>query len=642
MAITIPTPQTQGAAALGGMTAIAADTPMQNLQMPDMGSTGRSLEKLGGAMATYAAHVKRIDDERRLLEFQVAWGEFERQALYDPDTGLMGLEGRDAFGSVESIRTRADEFMLSWQEEAGRLSGTARLAIDQYGVRSVESLLTRAAAREFQERERYNASLRAASTAAAQDRAVRNYSNPEQFALDVALAEATARSEAEATVRSSANAFSTGQAISFADYGAQAGEQQVDDPLQFGGFEEANDQAAAVQAAHAELIDTEVHNSVSQIYVRAIEESVSAGGGQRRAGRSQELLAEALDNNYISHDSPIVTAVRFHTQDAAAHYLVTSAVGENPGNIAAQMRHIQTASHVQDAVREEAASRLNAQVRWENTVREQETAAINDDLTDRVLAGEAYGDLPRGELARLSAAQRTALQNIGAVTVDDPATADTAWRVAANPESLTQEYIASLSDRLTPATLVKLREIRAEYLRERRTGGTRSAGDTTSAITGAINNLGLDSDDPNTVLLRARAQDWARAHQDAGSEDIHHAVNDIYVGILRDADAIAPVERRLTDRSWTDYFPARVSANGVTFSWTGFPSTFQELVSSGDIIDAQLPELSGAIAEYNRVLVDNNVRAEPIDLDDVEAVRAFWLGWQATQARRAAQAEANQ
>ena len=79
MAITIPTPQTQGAAALGGMTAIAADTPMQNLSMPDMGSTGRSLEKLGGAMATYAAHVKRIDDERRLLEFQVAWGEFERE-----------------------------------------------------------------------------------------------------------------------------------------------------------------------------------------------------------------------------------------------------------------------------------------------------------------------------------------------------------------------------------------------------------------------------------------------------------------------------------------------------------------------------------------------------------------------------------
>ena len=459
MAITIPTPQTQGAAALGGMTAIAADTPMQNLSMPDMGSTGRSLEKLGGAMATYAAHVKRIDDERRLLEFQVAWGEFERQALYDPDTGLMGLEGRDAFGSVESIRTRADEFMLSWQEEAGRLSGTARLAIEQYGVRSVESLLTRAAAREFQERERYNASLRAASTAAAQDRAVRNYSNPEQFALDVALAEATARSEAEATVRSSANAFSTGQAISFADYGAQAGEQQVDDPLQFGGFEEANDQAAAVQAAHAELIDTEVRNSVSQIYVRAIEESIGQGGGarSRNAPRSRELLRQGIDGGYISPGSPLVGAVQYHTDAAAAEYLVEQAVELYPGDIGLQDEHINSrAEHIPSDVREDAMGLLDRRRRRADAAAAQDQDNRITEAVSLVRAGKA-DQLDQMWLAQLPENTRSMILDSASAAQSDQAVLADAYRMP--PERLTPAYVDSISGSITATDAATLRQM---------------------------------------------------------------------------------------------------------------------------------------------------------------------------------------
>lgn len=310
MAITVPTPAVQGPSQLGTVQSIAADTPFQNLQVPDLGFNARMLQRIGGDAVAFAEQLQDREDERLLLEMQAEYGNFERGLLYGdmsggaeqvtlvgggagdalPDAagtgGLLGSELEYAFGATERTQAALQEWFASQSERMQGLSGNGRLAAETFANSRYEALVDQVTRFEFQQREAYNARLRAQAVAAAAATYETAWVSPEVMAVEEARLAGAVATEASATASAAlAGGMSEDDLIS----GATTSMAVIED---------------AVDIATADAIETYRRNAI-QVAI--------AQGGTRAIARAREIYDESVEEGVIRlrENDPITRNVTF-------------------------------------------------------------------------------------------------------------------------------------------------------------------------------------------------------------------------------------------------------------------------------------------------------------------------------------------
>jgi hypothetical protein len=190
MTLRVPTPAIQGPQQLGGAQAQAADTPFQNLRLPDLAFNARLLSQIGGDAVRLGEYFQEQEDERLLLQLQAGLGEWERQTLYGempdgtgaPEGGVLALEGEAAFGLTERMQQDFDNFLSELNGPLSGLSANGRLAAQQYAQSRREALLDRVTRIEAEQRNRHIQQLRAQAAAAARAAATTEWYSDEAMA----------------------------------------------------------------------------------------------------------------------------------------------------------------------------------------------------------------------------------------------------------------------------------------------------------------------------------------------------------------------------------------------------------------------------------------------------------------------------
>jgi len=68
--VRVPTPATQGPQELGGVQPVAAETPFQQTQLPDLSFNARQVGRIGEALGNVAQEFGRRENETAMLEAQ--------------------------------------------------------------------------------------------------------------------------------------------------------------------------------------------------------------------------------------------------------------------------------------------------------------------------------------------------------------------------------------------------------------------------------------------------------------------------------------------------------------------------------------------------------------------------------------------
>lgn len=390
MAIRVPTPANQGAQQLGALTTVEAGTPMQNLQVPDLAFNARVLSEFGGVMASYAADLKQRNDDRMLLEFQAAHGDFERDLLYNPETGLMTRELGDARGITQEADAASAAFLAQYRRDVSGLSGSASAALDRYAQQRSEAFLTRLAQRELAEGQRHNAQLQAAAVRAARAQAQL------EFASDEALA------EQESILRGAADQLYRSQITAEVDaeFGVYAGEE--------------GRRAATAEARITEQVDAAVQAEVDAMYRGAITQALMLDTREGRA-RAAELLQTGVEGGriQIQPNDRLVRAVTFGTERDGREYQAQLLIEQANGDLGAAVELAYDLPRVSAEDRAEIVEMLELRMRSEER---QNSQAVRD-LTDRATALAVDGrldemstleqsQLPEATLTRLQALNR--------------------------------------------------------------------------------------------------------------------------------------------------------------------------------------------------------------------------------------------
>ena len=388
MAIRVPTPANQGAQQLGALTTVEAGTPMQNLQVPDLAFNARALSQLGGVMASYAADLKQRNDDRMLLEFQAAYGDFERDLLYNPETGLMTRELGDARGITQDADAAASAFLAQYRRDASGLSGSASAALDRYAQQRSEAFLTRLAQRELAEGQRYNAQMQAAAVRAARAQAQL------EFASDEAL------SEQESILRGAADQLYRSQITAEVDaeFGVYAGEE--------------GRRAATAEARITEQVDAAVQAEVDAMYRGAITQALMLDTREGRA-RAAELLQTGVEGGriQIQPNDRLVRAVTFGTERDGREYQAQLLIEQANGDLGAAVELAYDLPRVSAEDRAEIVEMLELRMRSE----ERQNSQMMRELTDRATALAAQGrldELTVLEQSQLPEATLTRLQTL--------------------------------------------------------------------------------------------------------------------------------------------------------------------------------------------------------------------------------------
>lgn len=327
MAIRIPTPEIQGAQSLGTTVAEAADTPFQTLSMPDTSFNGRILSQLGQSATQFGAYLQEQEDERLLLELQAGVGDWERQLLYgemptgDPDGsgGINSLEGQAAFGLTERVATDFDTHLAQYNEQLAGLSRTGQQAARQFAQGRREALLDQTARFEFQQREAYNARLRAGALSAAQASAATAWASDEQLAA------------AELRLRGAAESVFTPEVVA-AEAAATA------DSAVAGGFVGAYDRGDAVTAETArmdERINALVDGQVEDFYRTTIRRAL-AEGSTASVQRARQIFDRAVEDGTITIRGPddlIVRDVTFGDERTTSMSIATELYAQHPDDL---------------------------------------------------------------------------------------------------------------------------------------------------------------------------------------------------------------------------------------------------------------------------------------------------------------------
>lgn len=179
--VRVPTPATQGPQDLGGMETVAAQTPFQQTQLPDLSFNARQLSRVGEALGNVASEFGRRERETVLLEAQQERNDWNN-GLFNPDDGLFRQEGGNAIGVTERTVSSAEEFNAYMERKYGpRLTASGRLALRTILQQSTQAATTRAIAHETTQRRAYEVSLLEANIEDALDQIVRDPTNDEVF-----------------------------------------------------------------------------------------------------------------------------------------------------------------------------------------------------------------------------------------------------------------------------------------------------------------------------------------------------------------------------------------------------------------------------------------------------------------------------
>lgn len=172
--VRIPTPVTQGAQQLGAVQPVAAQTPFQQLRMPDLSFNARQLAGLGTALGNVAAEFAERGKRATLLEAQQDINDW-RNGVFNPDTGILRQEGGNAVGVTDRTITSAEEFTTLMEQRYGdRLTESGRYALRTMLQETAQSTTTRAIAHETTQRRAYEVSLLESNIEDALDQIQRN------------------------------------------------------------------------------------------------------------------------------------------------------------------------------------------------------------------------------------------------------------------------------------------------------------------------------------------------------------------------------------------------------------------------------------------------------------------------------------
>ena len=179
--VRVPTPATQGPQQLGGIETVAAQTPFQQTQLPDLSFNARQLGRIGEALGNVAAEFGRRERETALLEAQNETNDWNN-GIFNADDGIFRQEGGNAIGATERVLNNADEFAAYMEQKYGpRLTASGRLALRAQLQQATQSAATRAISHETSQRRQYEVSLLEANIEDALDQITSNPTNDEVF-----------------------------------------------------------------------------------------------------------------------------------------------------------------------------------------------------------------------------------------------------------------------------------------------------------------------------------------------------------------------------------------------------------------------------------------------------------------------------
>ena len=440
MAIRVPTPSIQGAQALGGTQAQAADTPFQTLRMPDTAFNARLLSQLGGDMTRLGEYMQEQEDERLLLEFQAGLGEWERQTLYGelPDGtgtatgGMLGLEGEAAFGMTDRLANDFDTFLSEFNPRLTGLSRSGQLAAQRYAQSRRETLLDQATRQEVAARAAYNQRLRAQALAAAQGAAAFAWSSDESLAA------------AEANVRSSAVNAITPEVLTEEAYTAA-------DSAVEGGFVGAYARGDAAEASAVAIVEERVAAEVDAFYRQTIRTALLEGSSTS-VRRAREIFTQATERGALrlsGDDDLILRDVRFGEERDVSMSIATEMYAQFPDDIGSAIqavRDMRVPGEQEYYIIEELQRRYDQEADAARQRREQSFQSLLEDAQ----AGRMSPTDPR--LADLSAEQVAQLDrtNQGLPLVSDPLTLNWLRSMYGRPDELAtielQEIYGSLTE----------------------------------------------------------------------------------------------------------------------------------------------------------------------------------------------------
>lgn len=392
MAIRIPTPEYQGAQRLGGMQAEAANTPFQDLRLPDTTFNSRMLQQIGGKGVEFAEYLQQQDDERGLLELQAGLGDWERQLLYGEmsdgspsgDPGILGLEEKDAFGVADRVQKAFDENLLGY--DLTGLSRSGRLAAQKYTQRQREALLNQATRHEFNQRQAYNNRLRRQAEAAAAARSRVAWSSPDEMA-------ASEKRLVAATINRATNEAATTSAP---------------------GLETAEQREAYVDSVVAENVERFRRDAIA----RAI-----ATGGKASVARGREIYDQSVADGSITienEDDPIVQIVTFGEQVDVVVNGATEIFERFPDDLGAAITEARRRNYDGDTERD-LVNEVTRRFQTAAVVQGQENEQRFEQARLAANKGTLLSDFDRIELFKLTPAQRTELGaiNSGSSPVGD-------------------------------------------------------------------------------------------------------------------------------------------------------------------------------------------------------------------------------
>jgi hypothetical protein len=206
--VRVPTPATQGPQDLGGMETVAAQTPFQQTQLPDLSFNARQLSRVGEALGNVASEFGRRERETVLLEAQRDINDW-RNGIFNPDSGVLREEGGNAIGATDRTIASAEQFAGIMEQRYGsRLGPSGRLALRTLLQQETQSVATRVISHETGQRREYEVTLLQANIEDALDQITSNPTNDEVFNQQVGR---ILTSTTQASVLSGRDRHRTGQ-----------------------------------------------------------------------------------------------------------------------------------------------------------------------------------------------------------------------------------------------------------------------------------------------------------------------------------------------------------------------------------------------------------------------------------------------
>jgi len=163
------------------METVAAQTPFQQTQLPDLSFNARQLSRVGEALGNVASEFGRRERETVLLEAQRDINDW-RNGIFNPDSGVLREEGGNAIGATDRTIANAEQFAGIMEQRYGsRLGPSGQLALRTLLQQETQSVATRVISHETGQRREYEVTLLQANIEDALDQITSNPTNDEVF-----------------------------------------------------------------------------------------------------------------------------------------------------------------------------------------------------------------------------------------------------------------------------------------------------------------------------------------------------------------------------------------------------------------------------------------------------------------------------